>query len=165
MPALPCVWSSIAELETECMHQDTVKWMLDVLTLFPQQELTSGVFWSSCTACFHGMPDCSAVFIMAFLAPALIIPHNVGLLIAMLIACETVPVLPAYIWSRVRLQTKSCCRWGSSEALVGNHLSNTAASSQQQPAPQPARQPDIDKVPTGQDVPPQRGSSTVWRQR
>lgn len=40
------------------------------------------------------MPEVSAVFIMVFRAPAFIKPHIVGLLIAILIACETVPVLP-----------------------------------------------------------------------
>ncbi len=40
------------------------------------------------------MPELSAVLIMVLRAPALINPHRVGLLIVILTACETAPVLP-----------------------------------------------------------------------
>ena len=57
-------------------------------------QLTSEVFLSSSTALLHGMPALSAVFIIVFLAPAFMNPHSIGLLIARLMALETVPVLP-----------------------------------------------------------------------
>ena len=55
--------------------------------------LTSGVFLSSSTARLQGVPELTAALIMVERAPALIDPHKVGLLIAILLACERAPVL------------------------------------------------------------------------
>lgn len=83
----------------------------------------------------HGMPDCSAVLIIALLAPTFMTAHKAGLLMARLIAREKMLVWPA-MWTGGICHLQQHCKL---ERALMSDLSNKVVCAQPCHARRPQR--------------------------